>query len=91
MKHYKQYFLYTEIVEDISKILKKDKSIVNDAESIEKIYNNLDIELMKKLKEKESQGNNLPFSADNFVESGNINDILKYNNFKFISILINYL
>ena len=54
MQHYKQYFLYTNIVEDISKILKKDKNVVNDTKRTEKIYNILDIELLKKLKEKES-------------------------------------
>ena len=70
-------------MEDISKILKKDKNVVNDTKMTEKIYKILDIELLKKLKEKESQGNNLPFTGENFIESGNINETLKYYNFKF--------
>ena len=86
MKKYESLFLYDEIIQQIL------KHAVNES-LVDKIYKNFDNEFLLKIKEKETKNNNVfggdiakilsPYPINNFIESGNKNDIAKYYNFKF--------
>ena len=85
MKNYTNFFLYDEVIQQIKNILNNP----NNETIVEKIYEQFDIEFLKKIEEKEKQGIKAithslsSFTKENFIESANIKDIEKYYNFKF--------
>ena len=86
MEKYVHFFLYDEIIQQIL------KHAVNES-LVDKIYKNFDNEFLLKIKENETKNNNVfggdiakilsSYPINNFIESGNKNDIAKYYNFKF--------
>ena len=96
MESYKKIFSYEKLIHQILKILKESKEIEKDKDKIEKIYEKLDNKYMDEINEKvknhEETGNKEckkfagfidRLCGEKFYESSNIEDIIKYNNFKF--------
>ena len=71
MKSYQKLFLYDEIILQIEKILKKSKEIKNDKNRIEKIYENLALDFLIKIKEIGKKG-----KEDDVKECKNLAEII---------------
>ena len=82
MKNYANFFLYEEVIQQVINILNNS----NNEKNVEKIFYQFDNNFLKKIKEKEKLGIKAItqllslFTKENFVESANIRDILKYMN-----------
>ena len=91
MKYYTQFFLYEEIIKQIQIILK----IIGNEKTVEKIYEKIDNELLKKIAEKERTGIKATSNSNlKFIDSGNINNIIHYYQLKFNIIdeeILNYM
>ena len=87
-KEYTQFIAFDEIRQLVQNIFKSNEHEKN----VEKIYESFDNQFLNKIHEKEKQiyeNLNKIFSLEkksNFIESGNINETIKYYRFEFILI-----
>ena len=87
-KEYTQFIAFDEIRQLVQNIFKSNEHEKN----VEKIYESFDNQFLNKINEKEKQiyeNLNKIFSLEkksNFIESGNINETIKYYRFEFILI-----